>query len=182
MEKKQIQQKEEGREFTSITPFSAVAENNGKGRGVAGWLNILAYPVSAFSGFLVWKNHVYQESLGTRERKGDFKDLQEKSKEEYAVINNEIKTNKSLSDLEKREKQYQHRINYDKGREAILKEKGFTNIFHHYKGIASHARDNALISGLTIFGVSLGAMLMVANSKSFLGGKSEEAKDSGISK
>ncbi len=182
MEDKQLALKEESKDVSVPMSFPVPAENKESKRGIGGWLNILAYPASLVSGFFVWKNHVYQESLGTRERKGDFDELQKKSKEEYAVINEEIKTNRSLSDLEKREKQYQHRINYDKGREAILKEKGFTNIFHHYKGIASHARDNALISGLTIFGVSLGAMLMVANSKSFLGGKNEENKDSGVSK
>lgn len=183
MEDKQLALKEESKDVSIPTPFPVPVENKENKRGAGGWLNILAYPVSAVSGFLVWKNHVVQEFWGTHGRRGAFKNVGDAYTIEYDKVMEELNKPNNLSDAEKRAKVNAIRPAFDGSRDTFAREKmGFRNVFHYHSSIARHARDSALISGITIFGVSLGAMLMVANSKSFLGGKSEENKDSGISK
>ncbi len=161
----------------------APTENKEGKRGFREWLNILAYPVAAISGGWVWKNHVDQEFWGTHGRKGAFKPLEQDSEIKYNGVMENLKSDKTLSSEQRREMINSCRPEFSKARKDFSRDvMGFKNTFHYYGSIARHAKDNALISGFTIFGVSLGAMLMVANSKHFLGGKDEENKKGGMSK
>ena len=183
MEDKQTALKEESRDVSVPTPFPVPVENKEKGRDASGWLNILAYPVSLISGLLVWRTQVYEESHSSHDRKGAFEDFKTPSLKEYnGIVKDVTTTNSNIPTDEKRGKFRTNRKVFSENRDIKLKQMGFSNVFHHFGEISSHARNNALMSGFTIFWVSLGAMLMVANSKSVFGSKSEENKDSGISK
>lgn len=156
----------------------APTENKEGKRGFHEWLNILAYPVAAISGALVWRTQVYEESHASHDGKGAFDDLKEKSRDEYKSIINRT----DISPEEINKKIHTNNVNFREGRRQILERMNVNNLWDHFKDLSSHSKNNALISGFTVTGIALGVMLTVANSKSFLGGKSEEAKDSGISK
>jgi hypothetical protein len=143
-------------------------------------LNIAAYPIAAASGFMVGKTHIYQESYGTHDRKGAFDTI----KKEFMAEYNNILDNKNLTPNEKKLAFYRNRSDFNQARTAKLEEMGFKNTWDHYRySIASHARNNALISGFTIAGIALGVMLMVSNSKNIFGSLyDKDDKDNGVSK
>ncbi len=178
MEDKQLALKEESKEVSVPTPFPVPAENKENKRGASGWLNVLAYPISLISGLLVWRTQVYEESYASHNRKHDFDDISEK----HLNINAKVRDNPNLEPSEKLKGINNNIENFNDARDIKFRSMGYKNVFDHHSSISGSAKNNALIAGFTVTGIALGVMLMVANSKNLFGGKSEENKDSGMSK
>ncbi len=170
--------KEESKEVSIPTAIPVPVENKEKGRGAGGWMNILAYPVSLISGSLVWRTQVYEESYASHSRKEDFKNISEPSLKRRT----EIRENPNFTPSEKLKGINNNMKEYNEARDLKFRAMGYKTVWDHYSSISGSAKNNALIAGFTVTGIALGVILTMANSKNFLGGKSEENKNSSMSK
>ena len=183
MEDKQAELKEESKDVSVPTPFPVPAENKESKRGFSGWLNILAAPISAAVGLLYARNHSRQASLDRHKRHGMLD-------EEYKIVNADWKKAEGsvLAEISKHgEGDMKPELktankNFTKNVNTYFEKRGFKNWVDHFRGLSPQGKTDILEKTAAVTVVTLGALLTIANSKSIFGSKSEDAKDSGISK
>lgn len=139
-------------------------------------LRVVAYPVAAISGFFVTANEVHNAVYSKlKDTPGDpyFGEIAKKFKGEYAknaqeYISGEIDAAARLQDELRIKKQYSEAIG------AKLSELGFSDGFFRMKNftnkwqtVSRGTKQNAVINGLTVAGIAIGAILSTTNSRLF---------------
>jgi hypothetical protein len=145
--------------------ISTFVENKGdadkekKQDGPGKALSIAAYPIAAVSGGWVFRDQIYEESYASHDRKGGFEDIKQKGLTRYLEIQNDP----TLATDKKWEAIKANNIEFNSKRTAKLESMGYTNVFKHAGTISPLARNNAIIAGFTVAGITLGSLLLIAN-------------------
>lgn len=131
-------------------------------------LNIAAYPISLAAGLFYARDHVRQSSLDRFRRHGIS------TSDSWADIHKKMKSGEIVDvkpDIIKKTS------DYTKATEAIFKRSGLNSTLDHFKVLNPYGKADVLEKFGTVFGISLGALLLIANSKSVFAGdeKSHEA-------
>ncbi len=164
--------------FVDEKPVADKTEKKEKKLGAGAVLNAAAYPISAAVGYHVLHSDVIQESYeGVKEavfsndRDGNRENLKKawnnpdgtpnpKAKEEFTRI----------------------RPEYNEKRVDEFSKRGWKNIKDHFKTLPVHAQNKVIINALTASGITLGALLMVANSKNVFNDLFGNGDDNGKSR
>ena len=145
--------------------ISTFVENKGdtnkekKQDGPGKALSIAAYPIAAVSGSWVFRDQIYEESYASNDRKRVF----DKIKKDGLDKHNKIVDDKALSPAEKLEKIRANNIDSNSKRTKKLESMGYDSVFKHAGTISPLARNNAIIAGFTVAGITLGSLLLIAN-------------------
>ena len=122
-------------------------------------LSIAAYPIAAVSGAFVFRDQILEESYASHDRKKGFEDIREKRLARYKEIQND----KSLAPEQKWEQIGLNNKDFTAKSNAKLEDMGYTNVFKHAGTVSPLARNNAIIAGFTVAGITLGSLLLISN-------------------
>ncbi|MEZ5692147.1 MAG: hypothetical protein R3D71_10870 [Rickettsiales bacterium] len=156
---------------------SSSKKENEQGK-VGRFLNVAAYPLSIGAGYYVTDKQIYNSSREQLSRRGAFKEDCEKMKEAGKQVLGEAE---NLSGEQVREKFKSIANTFEESVDKTFNKMGYKNMFHHFDHLPAHDRNSAIVNGLFAFGVSIGALLSVANSRILLKGD-DENKAGGVSK
>jgi hypothetical protein len=141
-------------------------------------LNIIAYPFSGAVGLYVARKDIYDSSYETL-REAMFS-------KQRAVLTENIEKSSNLNDgspnPHAKDDVFRMREQYDKSRSQFYKGRGWRNVKDHFDTLPFGKKNRIAIDALTVTGITLGSLLLIANSKNVfneLFGKESDEKDKG---
>lgn len=150
--------------------MSETSTNNGdKNSATNKVLKILAYPISFATGLFVTKTNLSDAAYNQFKHYGGIEQLRTQGAEGMRQILEEGAHNALLgiSNSGLPDKVVEHRANYFPKFEARKKAFGINNIVDEWKIAHRSEKHNAVINGIMVTAVVLGALLEVTNSKMF---------------
>jgi len=128
-------------------------------------LGIAAYPISAVAGLVQGRLHIRQKAYETFKRIGtwenEIKETREKVIKEMSLIDSGVKNDIKKEIIEDRN-------DFTKAVGKHFKKMGYKHFWDMYGPLAPHEKAQVWEKGMTVFGVTLGVLLTVANSKSLI--------------
>lgn len=124
------------------------------------------YPVAAVSGYLVTRTAVNEETYETAKRFGVFDDILK----EYRPLNDvnvKARMADEISQSEFLARSAITKAGYSKAASKRLEHMGVSEFPEMWNYIRRGARQRAVIEGMTVAGIAIGAWLTIANSKPF---------------
>jgi hypothetical protein len=130
-------------------------------------LKFIAYPVAAFTGFLsartTIRSHAYDNVLRHEATKDIHDDVFVKMKEKGHWASDHIKAGKGSVDFIE-ETKAMHKT-YEHAYETRMGELKLGSLWRRWKFNQPHQQQQVIINGLTVAGITLGAVLTMAHSK-----------------
>jgi hypothetical protein len=127
-------------------------------------LKMAAYPAAALSGFWATSVNVHNSAYNKAKALGAFDDILEtattRSKSEV-----EARRKGQISLEEFSEKWPKSKLAFQEAAEARMKYMGLDSFKNKWKYMAKESKQEAVLVGLTVTGIAIGALLTIANSK-----------------
>jgi hypothetical protein len=142
-------------------------------------MKAVGYPVAAISGLWATKVSVHNNAYNTAKKLGAFDDILEKTTPESRsqikdLINNAIPTEEYIT------KSLQSKAAYQAAADERLELMGLNTFKNKWDYMAKASKQDAVLIGLTVSGIAIGAWLSIANNKSlsnlFSNGKENDTK------
>ncbi len=164
--------------FVNEKPVADKTEDKEKTLGAGALLNAAAYPVSGAVGAYVAGKDIYDSSYETlREPMFSKQRADLMKKIEELATNSDGSPNPNAKD-----EVVKMREQYDKSRTEFFKARGWRDIRDHFKTLPFSKKNRMAIDALTAAGVTLGALLLVANSKNVFNDLFGKGEDNGKSR
>jgi hypothetical protein len=146
-------------------PNQKLAKDKPIGDGaITKYANVFAYVSSVASGAYVMDLGIRKAAYKNWVTKDIFKPLQDKYEGLYRDIIDVATHDNRLQTIEKvveNNEEYRSKV------QTFFREKGFENIHDYWRILTRNQKAQNWVEGLTVTGISLGAMLTVINSKSW---------------
>jgi hypothetical protein len=159
-------------EFVDEKPVADKTEKKEKKLGAGAVLNAAAYPISAAVGSYVLVKDVHHESY-ERLRDSVFSELREKNINKLIGARDGKNPSEEIAKI---------RQGFDNERAAIFEKMGFTSLKRHFDNLPIPYKNKVVINALTASGITLGALLLVANSKNVFNELLGNGEDNGKSR
>jgi hypothetical protein len=130
-------------------------------------LRVAAYPIALASGLWATHTDLRNTSYDSARRQGAFNDLLEKHRP-IASQGVQDRIAGKISAEEFFQQAMKNKGEYSKAVDERMKTLGVKSMFDKWKYINRADKKHALVEGMKVVGISLGAMLTVANSKSLV--------------
>jgi hypothetical protein len=124
------------------------------------------YPLAAISGYLVARNSVREDAYDTAKRFGVFDDILK----EYKPINETNVKARLAGEITQEEflaRSAMTKTGYSKAASERLEHMGIGEFPEMWNYIRRGSKQRAVIEGMTVAGIAIGAWLTIANSKPF---------------
>lgn len=136
-----------------------------KPRKVLDWnavLNLVSYPLAGLAGFYAFKQNVRKDSVEYHTKLGNFDKSTAKmmSQAKEAAANGGAPYGNTVQ-----EAMATIREKYEDAKSQKFQKMGYKSVVDNWKDIADNNKMEAITTGFTVAAITLGALLMVANSK-----------------
>lgn len=123
-------------------------------------LTVVAYPISAAAGLYAAKQNIRDHSSKYHRKIGTFQGIEDLERQTKEAVEKAEATGGNP------------RLEMAKGVERVeefkatrFKQMGYKSVLHNFRDLTENGRTEAVVVGLTVTGITLGALLMIANSK-----------------
>ena len=146
------------------TEAAIATENQENPNAFSRALKVIAYPFALVAGFWATNVRVHNSAYNVARTLKGFEDIlgQETPKSEKEMAQ------RIAGELEKDEffsRAINNRLSYTKAATERMEHLGLDSFYKKWRYIAEESKQVAIIEGLTISGIAIGALLTMANSK-----------------
>lgn len=156
-------------------------KTSNEGLTVSRLIKWLTYPIAAVSGFWAANVSVHNNAYNTAKTLGAFDDILD------------VATPKSISDLhqgvvgkistaECYARSIENKLNYQKLADERMAKIGLDSFRSKWNYMAKANKQDAVLIGMTVFGIAIGALFAISESKTLNNLISSEKKDSSLQK
>jgi hypothetical protein len=128
-------------------------------------LKLLTYPVSALVGYKIMKSQIRDATYDNLKRYDAFEDIRPAHHDQLHKMIERFQKGEPVNILKETVRQQEK---YQAQLTARFKELGLGTIEKQWEFIHKSQKQNVLLNGFTAAGITIGALLTMANSKSFV--------------
>jgi len=161
-----------------ITESIAATQKEDNPHFINRMIKIVAYPISLAAGFLVTNTSVRDSAYQKAKKRGGFDDIEIKfgGKDRQDLV---LKNSQLITQEEWLERAIKNKLSHSAAVQEKMEELGINRFASKWKYINRGNKQKAIIDGLTVAGISIGAILTIANTKSLTEFFFGESKNNG---